>query len=296
MNQMHILDLNFLDIPQTVAAFLLPSSEGPILIETGPHSTLAHLHAGIRHAGFEPEEVKHVFLSHIHLDHAGAAWWFAQHGAQVYVHPKGLAHLADPAKLMASAKMIYQDEMDRLWGEMHSIEASQLVAVEHGQLFKLGELELHAWHTPGHAVHHIAWQWGDKLFTGDVAGVKIGNGLVAPPCPPPDINLPDWLHSIELMRQLPIKTLYLTHFGEVPATENHWAELSSRLENWANWMKPYYEQGTSVADVSPLFQQYVKEELQASGLDALGLSQYQAANPSEMSVTGLMRYWKKALA
>lgn len=112
MNQMHILDLNFLDIPQTVAAFLLPSSEGPILIETGPHSTLVHLHAGIRHAGFEPEEVKHVFLSHIHLDHAGAAWWFAQHGAQVYVHPKGLAHLADPAKLMASAKMIYQDEMD----------------------------------------------------------------------------------------------------------------------------------------------------------------------------------------
>src|SRR5262249_13735426 len=153
------------------------------------------------------------FLTHIHLDHAGAAWAMAEMGANIYVHPRGYAHLADPSKLMASAKRLYQDQMDALWGTMKPIPAQQLVQVENGQKFTAGELEMVGWHTPGHAYHHIAWQCGKLVFTGDVGGVSIEGGPVQPPCPPPDIDPPAWKKSIELLRELQPERLYLSHFG-----------------------------------------------------------------------------------
>ena len=107
----HILDLKFLDNDLTIAAFLVETSEGPILIETGPHSTFQQLSSEIQRVGFQVEDVKHVFLTHIHLDHAGAAWAFAEMGATIYVHPFGYKHLQNPVKLMESAKRIYQNQI-----------------------------------------------------------------------------------------------------------------------------------------------------------------------------------------
>jgi glyoxylase-like metal-dependent hydrolase (beta-lactamase superfamily II) len=292
---MQVIDLNFLDLSSAVAAFLLQSSEGPILIETGPHATLPRLVESIEQAGYRAADVKHVLLTHIHLDHAGAAWWFARQGATVYVHPKGLPHLMDPSKLMASARMIYQDQMDRLWGEMHPIDPDRLRQVNDDEELLLGDVRVIARHTPGHAVHHIAWQWEDCLFTGDVGGVKIGNGPVMPPCPPPDIHLPDWMQSIERMRALAAGKLYLTHFGLVTDKEGHLDELTLRLNAWAEWMKPHYLAGTAAAIITPAFQAYVREDLVSHGLSEETIDRYEAANPAWMSVAGLLRYWKKAL-
>lgn len=293
---MQVIDLNFLDLSSAVAAFLLQSSEGPVLIETGPHSTLPRLLASVEQAGYRPADIRHVLLTHIHLDHAGAAWWFARQGATVYVHPKGLPHLMDPAKLMASARMIYQDQMDRLWGEMHPIAADRLRQVNDDEELILGDIRVIARHTPGHAVHHIAWQWEDCLFTGDVGGVKIGSGPVMPPCPPPDIHLPDWMQSINRMRELSAEKLYLTHFGQVTDKERHLDELSVRLNAWAEWMKPHYLSGAAAEVITPAFQAYVREDLVSYGLDEETIDRYEAANPAWMSVAGLLRYWKKALS
>ena len=289
----HTIDLNFQGLTNNIAAFLVETSEGPVLVETGPHSTLGYLTNGIKKAGYEPEDIKHVFLSHIHLDHAGAAWWFARNGAKIYVHPKGTRHLGSPERLMESAKRIYQDKMDELWGEMHPIDEQLLIATEHKEIIQIGDQSFQAWHTPGHAVHHIAWQNGDDLFTGDVAGVSIRGGLVIPPCPPPDINIEDWHQSTQLIRSLDIKTIYLTHFGPLAYSEAHFDQLDARLSAWANWMKPYYDNESSVKDVTPAFQAMVLEELVAAGMDKEGQAQYEAANPSWMSVAGLIRYWKK---
>ena len=110
----YTLDLNFLGYPQSIAAYLVETSVGPVLIETGPHSTFEVLKSEIKRCGFEIDEIKHVFLSHIHLDHAGAAWALAAQGATIYLHPFGETHLAHPEKLMESAKRIYQEDMDRL--------------------------------------------------------------------------------------------------------------------------------------------------------------------------------------
>src|SRR5690606_16623004 len=112
----------------------------------------------------------------------------AEKGANIYLHPLGAKHLADPSRLMASAKMIYQERMDELWGQMHPIPENQLIRVEDYETITVGDTKIKSLHTPGHAIHHIAWQINDLIFTGDVAGVKIGAGPVQPPCPPPDIS------------------------------------------------------------------------------------------------------------
>ncbi len=289
----HVLDLHFLGFSDAIAAFLIDTGDGLALIETGPHSAIQALEKGIKNAGYDIKDVKHVFLSHIHLDHAGASWVFANQGATIYLHPFGQRHLADPSKLMDSARRIYQDQMDRLWGEMHPIPIEQLHTVEDEAEITIGNTTFKAWHTPGHAVHHIAWQVEDVVFSGDVAGCRINQEMVVPPCPPPDINIEDWKKSIALLRNLSPAAIYLTHFGKVTDIEEHLNELENRLDDWANWIKPHWEAGRKPAEVTPEFQAYVKQSLLDYGISEDGIDRYEAANPSWMSVAGLMRYWHK---
>ncbi len=292
-----ILDLEFLNRPDTVAAFLVETDEGPVLFETGPYSTYAHLQKKLTEKGYQPGDLRHVFLTHIHFDHAGAAWALAKEGATIYVHPFGQRHLHNPEKLWNSAKMIYQDKMEFLWGAIEGISEARLRTVVHGESFHIGGVEIVGWHTPGHAVHHIAWQIGDSVLCGDVAGVRIGSaGIVVPPCPPPDINIEDWQQSLALIRGLNPAALYLTHYGVFTDVAAHLDALEQRLLDRANWMKPYFEKQMAVSEITPLFQAYVLEELRANGVtDEAILQQYENANPSWMSVAGLLRYWQKRL-
>ena len=289
---MKIIDLNFLDYSDTIASFLLESGDGLVLVESGPYSTYSHLTKVLNEMGAKPEDVRHVLLTHIHLDHAGAAWAFAKNGAQVYVHPKGYKHLANPERLWASAKRIYQDDMEYLWGDMQAIDESLLHAIDDAKDLKIGGLEFTSWHTPGHAVHHIAWQHEGEIFTGDVGGVKIGNNLVAPPCPPPDINLEDWKASIQKIINLKPDSIYLTHFGRVDDVETHLAELEARLDKWAAWIYPYYQKGTPTEELVPLFQAFSIKEMEEANVSKPDIERYLKANPPWMSVWGLMRYFK----
>lgn len=292
MKRIHIIDLFFLQEHQAVAAFLIESAEGPILIETGPESTWPQLKQGINRLGYQIEDIKQVLLSHIHFDHAGAAWKLAESGANIYVHPVGLPHLASPERLWDSASRIYGDEMDRLWGKMDPISPLRLKACSHGEVLHFGEIEIKALHTPGHAVHHIAWQLGDVIFTGDVAGVKINNGPVVPPCPPPDIHIEDWKTSIALLKAQNAKTLYLTHFGMVGRPKAHLEELEAMIDDWADWMKTFYGQPIDQTEVTEKFISYTQQQLEDSGLGKEDIQKYEYANPSWMSVAGLLRYWK----
>lgn len=288
-----IIDLNFLGVPNSIASFVIPSTEGPILIETGPHSTLKNLEAGLNYLGYDLKDVKHVFVSHIHLDHAGAAWCFANHGAKIYVHPLGAKHLHQPEKLLNSAKQIYKDQMDYLWGTLEPIPASLLVACEHGSSFKIGNRQLTTYYTPGHAVHHNVIQFENVLFTGDVAGVKIGDLMVVPPCPPPDIQIESWLSSIKLIASLEAEAFYMTHFGLQKETTNILETLQENLLKWSTWIKPYFDSAVSPEHIVPEFKQFMEEELKKSGASAEDLDKYDKANPAWMSVYGLLRYWKK---
>ena len=178
---MKVLDLRFQGAERVIASFLLDSGEGPVLVETGPESCYPRLVEALRAEGVAPEEVRHVFVTHIHLDHAGAAWRLAELGATVYVHPRGAPHLVDPSRLLASAERIYGDQLKALWGEVRGIPEERVRLLADGEVVALGGLEVQAVETPGHASHHHAYRVGDLVFTGDVAGGRIAPGLLGPP-------------------------------------------------------------------------------------------------------------------
>ena len=286
----HTIDLNFQGHPGTIAAFLVETSAGPVLVESGPATTLEALEAGVQKLGFALTDIQHVFLTHIHFDHAGAAWRFAEHGATIHVHPFGQSHLADPEVLWKSAKRVFGDAMEQLWGEMRKISPSQIHACEHEETIRVGETEFTSLHTPGHAKHHIAWQCGDDaLFVGDVAGVSLAGGPVQPPCPPPDIDLEAWADSIECLQECTVETIYLTHFGAISEKESHLAALSECLDDWHHWMAERLD-GSEPADLVASFAEYVKSQLRLAGLSGEALGNYEVANPTQMSVYGLARY------
>lgn len=294
MIKIHTLDLNFLNTPETIAAFLIESSEGPILFECGPHSAIEGLKAEVKRVGYDLTDIRHLFLTHIHFDHAGAAWALAKNGTKVYVHPRGYKHLKDPSRLYSSAERIYGDQMEYLWGKMEGIEEEYLEEISDNEVYKIGEIGIKALHTPGHASHHIAFKVDDFAIVGDVGGCKIDGGPVVPPCPPPDINIEDWINSIDRLLSEELQAIYLTHFGVIENIESHMQALKDILWDWANFIKPHFEKQTSLEELTSIFAAYAKTQLESAGVkDASLLGKYEKANPAWMSVAGLMRYWTK---
>jgi len=290
----HVIDLNFQNTKESIAAFLMETSIGPILFETGPFSTFNTLKSEIEKLGFIVSDIKHVFISHIHFDHAGAAWKFAENGAHIYVHPLGLQHLNNPERLWGSAVRIYGAAMEKLWGKMEPISLDQLIPLPHLSQTILGDINIQALHTPGHAIHHLVFAINDIVFGGDVAGVRIGKGPVVPPCPPPDIHIEDWSASIELIRQLKPTELYLTHFGIVNSTiEEHLNNLESTLIKYADWILKEMEKEKEISKIIDSFQSMTEQKWVELNMTEQEILRYSLANPAFMSVNGLIRYWTK---
>jgi glyoxylase-like metal-dependent hydrolase (beta-lactamase superfamily II) len=270
--------------------------ESIALVDPGPESVFNETVAALRREGLRPGNVRHVLVTHIHLDHAGASWrWAAEYGATVCVHPRGAAHLGDPAKLMASAGKIFGDQMQRLWGEMRPIPPAQLRIVGDNEEIAAGGTTIRAVDTPGHAQHHHAYWIADEktLFAGDVAGVCINSGPNLPPCPPPDINIEQWLNSLQRIMALRPERLFVTHYGPLDDPAARLNELVERLLDWAEWIAEELKIKLPEEKIIPLFEQRVRAELLAAGLGEEALDTYEQADPAAMSVTGLARYWRK---
>jgi len=300
IDRIETLDLHFQDRPRTIASYLLLHDDGAALVETGPASTAPMLQAQLADQGLTPNDVTEVFLSHIHLDHAGAAGWLAaEHGATLYVHPRGAPHLADPSRLLSSAERIYGDDMDRLWGETLAAPDDQIVALEHEDSRQIGELTVTALETPGHASHHLAYVIGDVCFTGDVGGVRLpGETHVQPPLVPPELNLDQWRESLATLRDAisahDVTHLAPTHFGLYDDVDAHLDRLAEGLEAADEWTR---ETVPTLADDEEALQQaaaeWMREQAAADGVDDATWDLYELADPSWMQALGLRRYWKK---
>lgn len=266
------------------------------LIDSGPDVCFAAIVAEIRRLGFRPEDVRHVLVTHIHLDHSGGAWrWVRDFGATVCVHPRGAAHLADPTKLVTSATKIFGADMPRLWGEVQPVPAEKIRVVQDGEEIVAGSTTFRVVESLGHASHHHAyWLERDRtLFAGDVCGVGIGEGPLLPPCPPPDINVEQWLVSLEKIQALRPALVWLTHFGGVREPAERLRELAHRLSDWSGWMRDQLRAGRSESEIVPLFAARVMAELRRAGVTEDGLRAYEQADPTETNVWGLARYWKR---
>jgi len=289
-----ILDTRQLGHPGIVAATALETNDGLALFDTGPESTFENITLDLGRAGFEPNDVRHVFVSHIHFDHAGAAWRFARLGSTIYVHPRGAPHLIDPAKLIESARRIFGDEMERLWGKIAPVPAGRVKILEDNEVARVPPFEIRAVATPGHASHHHIYHWDDNVFGGDIAGVQIGNGPPIPPFVPPELHIESWRQSIAKIRALDAAHLYLPHFGKISGPVNdHLDAVDERVKRWAEWFREKIRAGEDEAKLRSAFADLEHAELRLGGASESDVKGYEAADPSYMAVSGSLRYWKK---
>lgn len=293
-----ILDLHFQGRTHAIASYLFTDGSDAALIETGPSSTISGLMAGLESAGVRPEQVTKLLLTHIHLDHAGAAGVLTRMlpNAVVYVHEAGAPHMVDPSKLLSSATRIYGAEMDRLWGEVAPVPEARLVVLADGASVDVPGASLQSIYTPGHASHHIAY-WDAEartVYTGDVAGVRLpGVPAVLPPTPPPDLDLDLWSQSIDRLLALRPEVLYLTHFGDVTDVERHFEELRSRLYEWRDLLLEAARSGMPEPDMAVLLEEHADRSLSETVDDPEVRARFRLVSGYAMNVSGFMRYFRK---
>ncbi len=297
-----MIDLMFGGIPGVIAAFLLADERTEksrlALIETGPASTVDTLWNGIIATGHDPERVDTMLVTHIHLDHSGAAGVLAARlpTAQVLVHEAGARHLIDPSRLLASAALIYQDRMETLWGITVPVPAQQVQVVQDDEHITVAGRDLRALYTPGHARHHIAYHEPRRqaIFTGDVAGIRLPNSTyVRPPTPPPDLDVEAWDASIDRLREVVPRTLYLTHCGPSVDADTHLVMLRERIHAWRDLIEEAMATGaTTEAIVAQLAAREVPL-IQAQTTDPGAATAYELAANYAMSVAGFQRYLTK---
>ncbi len=275
------LDLHHQGAERVIGSYLIETRDGPALYDCGPSSCAERLHSALRQQGLELQDVQHLLLSHIHLDHAGAAGVLVREhpDLQVHVSEVGAPHLVDPSRLEASARRLYGDAFDALWGELAPIpqEAIRVVGTD--------VLGLECFPSPGHASHHVCYLAGDgTLYAGDAAGVRLQpDRTVLPPTPPPDFDLEAWNNTISEIEKRRPSRLALVHFGVADDPVPHLAELRQRLADWAGRVQA----GATEEE----FAESARADLAAERAD---VETYERAMPFWQSYAGLKRYWGRA--
>jgi glyoxylase-like metal-dependent hydrolase (beta-lactamase superfamily II) len=271
------LDLLHLGRERVIGCYLVESSDGTVLFDCGPATCVPELKKRLAERGLELHELRHLLLSHIHLDHAGAAGTLVREhpDLQVHVSEIGAPHLVDPERLERSARRLYGDEFDVLWGELVPVPEAN---VRHVAPDVLG---LDCFPTPGHASHHVCYLDGEgTLFAGDATGVRIQPARrVLPPTPPPEFDFEAWQATLDEIERRKPERLALIHFGVADDPERHLAYLRERLERWTRLVG----EGAS------------EDEFVAAASEDLGSDReaYEQAMPFWQSYAGLARYWQK---
>jgi glyoxylase-like metal-dependent hydrolase (beta-lactamase superfamily II) len=272
---MRLIDLRHLGRPRVIGCWVA----GDVLVDPGPSSCLETLLAGLH--GMVPRA---LLLTHIHLDHAGATGSLVERWPEleVYVHERGARHLVEPERLVESARRLYGQDMDRLWGEMLPVPEENLRVLRGGERILRESVEVA--YTPGHASHHVAYRHDRIAYVGDTGGVRIvAGGPTIAPTPPPDIDLEAWHESIDRIRAWAPERLAITHFDAYDDVERQLDELAAGLDEWARWARDE-DLGAFIAAAEGALEASAGAEL---------LATYTQAAPPEQLYAGLTRYWAK---
>jgi glyoxylase-like metal-dependent hydrolase (beta-lactamase superfamily II) len=273
------IDLRFQGAERVIASYLLDTEDGPALFDCGPSTCVERLKEGLRARGLRLTDVRHLLVSHIHLDHAGAAGVLVREHPELLVHVSeiGAPHLVDPARLEASARRLYGDAFDVLWGELAPVPEENIRPV--------GDrvLGFDCFPSPGHASHHVVYvDGGGTAYCGDAAGVRIQpRQLVLPPTPPPEFDLDGWHRTTDELERRQPQELVLVHFGVVDDPLPHLRSLRARLDAWVG------RDGMSEEEFIAAAQDEIRAE------DPVAIDEYERAMPLWQSYAGLKRFWQK---
>jgi glyoxylase-like metal-dependent hydrolase (beta-lactamase superfamily II) len=290
-------DLDFQGLRHIIATAMLHGVDGITIVDPGPASTLPTLQRELAVLGATVQDVTALFLTHIHLDHAGGSGALLRLNPRikVHVHEAGAGHLVDPTKLLASATRLYGDHMDRLWGEVVPVPDSAIAALQGGERIAGAGRIWDVAYTPGHASHHVSYFSADTgiAFVGDTAGVQVvRSGFIVPPTPPPDIDIPLWFDSLETIARWRPQSLFLTHFGVTDTPAAHLAELRDRLGFTLRLAREAMTMSSDDAVRERWFVDRIRKEIERHASDA-DRRAYEVAGRFDLNWRGLARYITK---
>lgn len=294
------IDVQHLGRQRFVAVEVLATPAGPVLLDTGPGSTLDTLKAGLKALGIGVADLHGILLSHIHFDHAGATGLLVAENPRltVHVHEIGAVHLIDPSRLVASATRIYGDNMDRFWGKFLPVPAANVRDLRGGERIDVGGRRFEVAYTPGHAVHHVSYfdPANGTAYVGDTGGIRIPSlPFRLPVAPPPDYHLEQWLQSLDTILAWKPTRLFSTHFGYGDDAAGQLEELRRGLHHWTDLAAQLLASGHSDESCADQFNRTLMTWL-AERADPAAIREFADFSDFRASFNGIARYLKKKTA
>ena len=295
-----LIDVRYLGRPGSIAACLIETDDGFVIIDPGPANCVPALEQALAAQGVSLDDLRAVLLTHIHLDHAGATGTLARRNPslRIHVHESGARHLVDPTNLLASALRIYGDRLDPLFGEFLPVPAGQIHWLAGGESLILGDRTIRVAYAPGHARHHVAYldERSGTLFMGDTAGERFAPAThVLPVTPPPDIDLELWKDTFSRVREWHAESVFITHFGTFSDVVPHLDAIEANLVDWSDRVRRSLDEPGSDEERAARFEQEIHAQLRQL-LQPPVVNDYTAGGGVRDSWFGLARYWRKRLS
>jgi glyoxylase-like metal-dependent hydrolase (beta-lactamase superfamily II) len=290
------IDLNFRGQPRVIATGVIRAPQGLVLVDPGPTSCLPALERGVRALGHTMDDVHALLLTHIHLDHAGAAGTLCSRhpGLRVFVHERGAPHMIRPEKLLASATRLYGDQMEALWGAFLPTPEESVQSLAGGEQIVVAGRPLTVAYTPGHASHHVSYLDDETgtAYVGDTAGIRVSADYLLAPTPPPDIDLERWEESLQVIDAWKPSGLFLTHFGLVTPVGDHIVRFRETLRSAAALVKRTLDlDGSDEVKIAAFADRLRQDVAQAMAPDEALATELAA--PFDQLWQGLARYYRK---
>jgi len=284
-----------------ITAGYLIRGDRPCLVETGTAPSAPVVRDALAELGVGSNDLATVVVTHIHLDHAGGTGDIAEMfpAAEVVVHELGARHLADPSRLMASARLVYGDELDELFGTLAPTPAARIRTVERTGVVDLGGgRELQSHYSPGHAKHHVGLvdSVSGDLYVGDAAGIYIPEtGDMRPATPPPDFNLDIALDSLRTFAALQPVRLLFSHFGPVTAVDETLERSAAEIIVWVEETRQARRAGLDLDHAAAMVAERTRQRYRAlaDSADPELAAKYDRISSAQANVAGIMHWLDK---
>jgi glyoxylase-like metal-dependent hydrolase (beta-lactamase superfamily II) len=283
---------------ENVTSAYLVAADRPTLVETGSGNDVEQVRAGLEALGVGPEDLAHIVVTHIHLDHAGGVGSLAPHypRATVWVHERGAPHLADPSRLVASAGRVFGEErMRAMFGPVEPLPQDRMRSVVDGDEIDLGDRSLRVLSTPGHASHHVALldSASGGVFVGDALGVFLPDvRILRPATAPPEFDLEQAVADIRRLQGIGPSRILFSHFGPAEEVEHLTNLAIKRLRRWTSVVETAAAQTQDVQEVVRMLREGTAAELNPAGTERMEAisDRYELLSSYEMNARGILRY------